>query len=84
MVKQSFISDIKKSFLKNFENIDDVTELTTPSSNLEKYAHPLKTELFHWDRPHRRYTAEIKTSKTKRRKLERKWRSNKSEDNWKR
>ena len=52
VVKQSFISDIKKSLLNNSENIDDVAEFTalygnTLSSILEKYAHPLKNELFH-------------------------------------
>ena len=44
--KQSFITDIKESFLNNFENISDVTELpalygNTLSSILEKHA-PLR------------------------------------------
>ena len=44
--KQSFITDIKESFLNNFENISDVTELTALygnalSSILEKHA-PLR------------------------------------------
>ena len=34
VVKQSFISDIKKSLLNNFENIDDVAEFTALYANI--------------------------------------------------
>ena len=86
--KQSFITDIKESFLNNFENICDVTELTalygnTLSSILEKNA-PLRKRAVTMRPSSQWYTAEIKKAKSKRRRLERKWRSNKSEDNRKR
>ena len=77
--KQSFITDIKEPFLNNFENINDVTELTALygnnlSSILEKNA-PLRKRTVTMRPSSQWYTAEIKEAKSKRRRLERKWRS---------
>ena len=86
--KQTFITDIKESFLNNFEDISDVTEFTalygnTLSSILKKHA-PLRKRTVTMRPSSKWYAAEIKEAKSKRRRLERKWRSNKSEDNRKR